>query len=369
MADTTETPIVTSLEAKIAALEKRLIELEVRNKATPLTEAALALNEVAEKTKADEATGDDSKEVKKEGQEPVSRVKVVITRRDPDTGEPIEEEKKFEKSKDEEFDREKFAFILRKNIYENKFSPYQTPNRSEIDIVSKNLWNLLKRYLGHFPYHIFREDPVTLSSPYDAIIYEYDDLLAEAEKAEEDEENMQARKDLKLLLDTIRTSSGDEKLDKYFKMRPNYKKPTPNTIQFEDLWTVFPPGMLVYGKPFQGEDQVFVVKDNQMFWPWRDPSMREPLPWKLDAWSYDWKDGTFSRTLFTLEFEQFDGHLPLTSLPFYPFDLCEEQEKIREKLIERGQTFRKICNARNDTRLFDYLGLSILETKGFSGMK
>ncbi|KAI8180185.1 hypothetical protein K4K52_013037 [Colletotrichum sp. SAR 10_76] len=265
MADTTETPMVTSLEAKIAALEKRLIELEVGNKATPLTEAALALNEVAEKTKADEATGDDSKEVQKEEQEPLSRVKVVITRRDPDTGEPIEEEKKFEKSKDEEFDREKFAFILRKNIYENKFSPYQTPNRSEIDIVSKNLWNLLKKYLGHFPYHIFREDPVTLSSPYDAIIYEYDDLLAEAEKAEEDEENMQARKDLKLLLDTIRTSSGDEKLDKYFKMRPNYKKATPNTIQFEDLWTVFPPGMLVYGKPFQGEDQVFVVKDNQMF--------------------------------------------------------------------------------------------------------
>ncbi|KAK2058630.1 P-loop containing nucleoside triphosphate hydrolase protein [Colletotrichum caudatum] len=369
MADITETPTVTSMEDKIAALEKRLIELELRNKATPLTEAALALNEVAEKKKTDEATGDDLKEGKKDEQEPISRVKVVIIRRDPDTGEPIEEEKKVKKSKDEEFDREKFAFILRKNIYENKFSPYQTPNGSEIDIVSANLWNLLKKYLGHFPYHIFREDPVTLSSPYDHIVYQYDDLLAEAEKAEEDEENMQARKDLKLLLDTIRTSSGDEKLDKYFKMRPNYKKQTPNTIQFEDMWTVFPPGMLVYGKPFQGEDQVFVVKDNQMFWPWRDPSMREPLPWKLDAWSYDWKDGSFSRTLFTLEFEQFDGHLPLTSLPFYPFDLCKEKEKVREKLIERGQKFRNICNARNDSRLFNYQGLSILETKGFSGMK
>lgn len=72
MADTTETPTVTfrhlipcfnlklmlsqSMEAKTASLEKKLVELEVKNKATPLTEAALALNEVAEKKKADEAT-------------------------------------------------------------------------------------------------------------------------------------------------------------------------------------------------------------------------------------------------------------------------------------------------------------------------
>ncbi|KAF6802117.1 AAA family [Colletotrichum sojae] len=329
MADRTKTPTVTSMEDKIAALERRLMELELRNKATPLTEAAIALSEVAaEKQKAEGATGDGSKEEDKVEQEPVSRVKVVITKRDPETGEPIEKEKKVEKSKVEDFDREKFAFILRKNIYEDRFSPFQTPNGSEIDIVSEDLWNLLKKHLGHFPYHIFREDPVTLSSPYDHIVHQYDDLLAEAEKAEEDGENKQARKDLKLLLDTIRTSSGDEKLDKYFKMRPNYKKQTPNTIQFEDLWTVFPPGMLVYGNPFQGQDQVFVVKDNQIIWPWKGPGMREPLPWKLDAWSYDWKDGSFNRTLFTLEFEQFDGHLPLTSLPFYPFDLHNDKEKL-----------------------------------------
>ena len=246
---------------------------------------------------------------------------------------------------------------------------YQTPNGSEIDILSKGLWNLLKKHLGHFPYHIFREDPVTLASPYDHIVFQFDDLNAEADKTPENEEDKQARADLKLLLDTIRTSSGDEKLDKYFKMRPNYKKPKPNTIQFDDLWTVFPPGTLIYGRPFQNQHQVFVVKDNLMLWPWRGQDYREHASWKLEAWSYDWKDGSFGRTLFTLPFEQFDGHLPLTSLPYYPFELHPERDAVREELIARGKRFRKICNSDNDSRLFDYRGDSILENKGFSGMK
>ncbi|KAH6697478.1 hypothetical protein F5X68DRAFT_257633 [Plectosphaerella plurivora] len=360
-----------SLEIKLANLEKRLAELELRNKATPLTAAALALNEVAEKSQADadaKSTTGEKKDTKAKG--PTSRVKIVVTKRDPETGEPVEEKSKVTKSKDEEqIDRDKFAFILRKNIYENKFSPYQTPNGSEIDILSKDLWSLLKQHLGHYPYHIFREDPVTLASPYEHIVFHFDELNVEADKASEDEEKKLARTDLKLLLDTIRTSSGDEKLDKYFKIRPNYKKPNPNTIQFDDLWTVFPPGTLVYGRPFQNQHQVFVVKDNQSPWPWAGQGYREHQTWKLDVWSYDWKDRCFSRTLFTLVFEQFDGHLPLTSLPFYPFDLHPERDEVRKELIDRGKEFRGICSSDNNSRLFDYRGNSILENKGFSGMK
>ncbi len=114
-----------------------------------------------------------------------------------------------------------------------------------------------------------------------------------------------------------------------------------------------------------------MVKDNNGTWPWPDEGGRTggATPFELEAWSYDWKDGSFARTQFALVFNRFDGHLPLTSLPFYPFDLHPEYDAVRAKLIERGKQFRKICEAKEGSRLFEYSGKSILEKKGFSGMK
>ncbi|RYO75238.1 hypothetical protein DL766_005374 [Monosporascus sp. MC13-8B] len=353
--------VIQALVEKLAAVERKLAELELKYKGTPLTEAALALkNEAEKKEKSSEADAspEDTKDDKASTSTPLFPHQLVVNRTDPETGELIEGDSKLRKSRDNDVDRDKYALIMRKIIYEAKYSPYPLLNNSEIDITSLNLWALFKQHLGHCPYHIFRDSPVTLSSPYEPIVFQYDDLYAEAMKAPEGEMEKQARQDLKTLLDTISGgSSGDEKLDKYFKMRPNYKKQQPETIQFEDLWTVFSPGMLVYGQPFQSEDQVFVIKDNCGTWPWRSQSRRngrELAPWELDAWSYDWKDGSFSRTLFTPVFEHFDGHPPLTSLPFYPFELHPEYKDVYGGLVDRGKKFRKICEPKEGSRLFEY---------------
>ncbi|RTE84375.1 hypothetical protein BHE90_001007 [Fusarium euwallaceae] len=377
MATTTETSSsVSDLLEKITAIERKLAELDLKQKGTLLTEAALALKDEANKLEKPNEGGKaksekEHKEEQEEGLDP--RVKIVINRTDPETGEPIEEDSKLRKAKDKDQDAEKYAFILRKCIYETKYSPFPADNNSEIDITNPELWNLLKENLAHHPYHIFRDSPVTLNSPYEAIVFHWDELRAEANKVVEDEVKKRARADLGLLLDTISGgSSGDERLDKYFKMRPNYTKQQPGTVQFEDLWTVFRPGMLVYGHPFQNEDQVLIVKDNSRAWPWQNHTRRggnEFAPWELDAWSYDWKDGSFRRTEFTLTFEYFDGHLPLTSLPFYPFDLHPKHDAVRRQLIKRGKQFRSICESKEGSRLFEYSGQSILEKKGFSGMR
>ena len=155
----------------------------------------------------------------KKDEEPTSRVKVVVNRTDPETGEPIEEDGKLRKSKDKDVDHNKYAFILRKKVYENQYTPFPVQNSSEVDITSLDLWALLKEHLGHYPYHIFRDSPVTLSSPYEHIVFQFDELRVESEKVLRDEKDKQARADLALLLDTISGgASGDEKLDKYFKM-------------------------------------------------------------------------------------------------------------------------------------------------------
>ncbi|KAI5460478.1 hypothetical protein BGZ63DRAFT_464601 [Mariannaea sp. PMI_226] len=372
-------PSVSDLLEKISTLERKLTELDLKQKGTHLTQSSLAqLDEASKLGKLGEETTTPEGEKSEKGQEEEqgkglgSRVKIVINRTDPESGEPIEEDSKLRKSKSKDVGRDKYAFILRKYIDEVKYPLFIKGNASEIDITNLELWALLKENLSHHPYHIFRNSPVTLKSPYEAIVFHWDELRAEAEKATEDDVTKQARADLGLLLDTISGgSSGDEKLDRYFKMRPNYTKQQPGTIQFQDLWTVFRPGMLVYGRPFQNEDQVFIVKDHARAWPWRNNTHlgdRDFAPWELEAWSYDWKNDTFRRIQFTLRFPYFDGHLPLTSLPFYPFNLHPKHDVVREELIKRGKQFRSICKSNEGLRLFDYLGQSILEKKGFSGM-
>ena len=79
-----------------------------------------------------------------------------------------------------------------------------------------------------------------------------------------DGKDEQARLDLGLLLDTLSSGSGDQKLDKYLKVRESSKE---QKMTFESLWTIFPPGTLVYGKVFQGQDQIFIVQGNVRPWP------------------------------------------------------------------------------------------------------
>ncbi|RYP63752.1 hypothetical protein DL769_006879 [Monosporascus sp. CRB-8-3] len=186
--------VIQALMEKLAAVEKKLAELELKYKGTPLTEAALVLkNEAEKKEKSSEADAspENTKDDKKEDEGSTSRVKVVVTRTDPETGEPIEGDSKLQKSKVEDKDRDKYAFIMRKNVSEAKYSPYPLQNNSEIDIISPDLWALLKKHLGHYPYHIFRDSPVTLYSPYEPIIFQFEELREEAKKPTENENEKQ----------------------------------------------------------------------------------------------------------------------------------------------------------------------------------
>lgn len=282
---------------------------------------------------------------------------------DPNTGERVQKEATTDSKQESE---ENLAFILRKIIY-GKFADGGENDESEIDIKNPRLWEILKSKLGHYPYHTFRGSPVTLYSPYEALVFNWDILQEEAEKQGNEGEEQEARDDLKELLDTISGgASGCSKLDKYFKTRSAYLEQ--RTIQFDDIWTIFPPGTLIYGKPFQNQDQVFLVQDNKQTWPRKDDRPQQFLPWKMSCWTYDWTGETFERTSFSVPIEQFDGHRPIIALPYFPFDMHPQHEEIKMRLIERGKNFRKLCKAKEGDRLFEYAGDTIFGKKGFSGL-
>ena len=282
----------------------------------------------------------------------------MINRYDPTTGERKDQLPSDTFSETPKVQETPHAFLLRKIIDGNG----SEDNTGELEIVSRDLWNLLKRTLKHHPYHYFQGDPGTLSSPYEPLVLNWDKLEKAAKEISADENDNRARLDLRLLLDTILNGSGDLKLDKYFKTRESHRDQ--KSVAFESLWTLFPPGTLICSKQFLGQDQVFIVQDNRGPWPLIG---RKNTRWTLNCWTYDWDGKVFKRMALDLSIDAFEGTRPITSLPFYPLDHHAQPKDLMKRLVERGAKYKKFCTAKQGSRMFDYKGDVVVGKKGFSG--
>ncbi|EXJ70039.1 uncharacterized protein A1O5_07112 [Cladophialophora psammophila CBS 110553] len=368
-----------TLEAKFVSLEKRYCELQQetvffqqsssgkpgQNGADTTSSKLVSVNGVGNKDPPSKDAGSHTNtrpSPEETGVGPKSRARIVINRTDSESHERRDFPAEDQPADPSDNPDTSYAFTLRKIVGDSE------DDDGEIDIVDQNLWELLKGLLSHYPYHTFRGSPSTISAPYEALVLNWDKLEQATKIESGSDSDKQARSDLKLLLDTITNSSGDAKLDKYFKTRDSHKQQ--NSVTFDNLWTIFAPGTLVYGRPFQGQDQVFVVQDNIGPWPYfSDGVPREQATWTLLAWTYDWNGSIFKRRPLRLEFEYFDGTKPITSLPYYPFQFHEQQGSVRENLIQQGIKYRKFCTATQGSRLFDYRGDALLVKKGFSGVQ
>lgn len=146
-----------------------------------------------------------------EKQATVSRVRVRIARlengerkyRDPDDG--------------DHSDRKKQPIELRKIYWSDE------QNYGELDIHSKDLCKLLKSLLPHVPVLQHIGDKLTLESPYEPLILNWDKLWTASLEESEDGADSQVRSDLHEVLKTIKEGSGDGRLDQYLEDREDLK--------------------------------------------------------------------------------------------------------------------------------------------------
>ncbi|KAL8647692.1 MAG: hypothetical protein Q9210_005401 [Variospora velana] len=227
--------------------------------------------------------------------------------------------------------------------------------RTDVEIRPGPLADILRDSLKHYPDFPLHDRLMSFSAPFNCFVHNWTKLQAKADG--DGDKQSTASKDLKQLLEHI---SATAELTPYFQdLHPakNSKK-----INFQFLWTIFPPGCLIYSKPVMGEDQVLLLQladENKL-----EDSGKKGLI--LTCWAYDWNGETFNRVAYDLEIESFDDAKHINMLDHYPLEYHRELKKVRSDLIERGKKYRNLCVPESGVQLFDYDGISIEDQKGIT---
>lgn len=150
------------------------------------------------------------------------------------------------------------------------------------------------------------------------------------------------------------------------------------SIQFEYLWTIFPPGEIVYSTVLMDDPQLFIVKqcDNE---PRMDEYEEETIrsrtaipknkTWDMHAWMYDWDGTSFHRIPVRFRFDQFPGSRAISTLHCHPLKFHETGDSTSEEtlkmLLKRGKRFKELCVKDKGHQMFDYHGDALSHGAGF----
>lgn len=315
---------------------------------------------------AKDAAKDDKKAGDAAGNETeTSRYRVVINQLDSKTG----EYKDTLSQKSEEDGKAGTAFTYRKRLRQKRQRDGEQvlkASGSEVEIHSRPLQAMLEKITRRY-----QEQGLVkvMHSPFRNFLYSWDAATEEAERTDFDsgsnqDEIKQARADLKELMKMISTSSGDEALDEYFKIRDTLR--ADNTITFDALWTLFPPGSLVVSTPFLEMPQVFFVQRSFVERRFQYYSETVTVTFYLIVYGYDWDGTCFNRVAFNFKIPEFPDRKEIFDLPIYPMAQHQSRdegdkgadavEKLKTTLVARGKKYRDYCIAERGKQTFQYKG-------------
>ncbi|KXX79795.1 ATPase family AAA domain-containing protein 3B [Madurella mycetomatis] len=301
----------------------------------------------------------------KDGEEN-TRYKIVVNQYDPDTGERVDIEKTASKPKPDAAEKgAERAFTFRKFLNPLGDDVLKLGG-SEVKIESEPLQTLL----GKATFRYWKNHKVTeMTSPYHVLICCWDvaNDIAKNPKPDESMEDAQARKDLEQLLQLISTSSGNESVDKYFKDRETLKKT--QTITFDALWTLFPRGTEIVGRPFEGQEQLFFVSYCDAPLDLSPGEARERF--NIYCYGYDWDGLVRRRVPYRVSIERFPDKKYIFELPYYPLQYHQDRQesgmegksnedairRLRKKLEDRGRKFWDYSTRPQGKQMLSYDGI------------
>jgi hypothetical protein len=108
-------------------------------------------------------------------------------------------------------------------------------------------------------------------------------------------------------------------------------------ITFEHLWTIFEPGVLVYGID-EGKERVFELQSASY------QEDRSGLPYlQLYCRGIDWDGDKFGSSSLYLSNFEFEGTKPITRLAYFPLGFHPHEQDLISRLTIRGKVFQKFA--------------------------
>ncbi|RYP12448.1 hypothetical protein DL765_007347 [Monosporascus sp. GIB2] len=225
-----------------------------------------------------------------------------------------------------------FHFDRQKNHYD-----------TEIKIESEAVRSILQERLKQYPGYHWMNPSLSIFAPFQPLIHNWDTLTNFAKMEPKDE----GRVGLTEILNAVRVS---KEVKEYFETRESED----NSVGFDFLWTIFPPGeFILLPASFMKQNQVFIVREVSR----REEDYGERKYMAITCWAYDW-DGQrrkFNRVAVELKIEFYKGKRLITSLPCYPLKCYTGSVvDLRQSLIKRGERFRELCMRPKGKQMFEY---------------
>lgn len=242
-------------------------------------------------------------------------------------------------------------------VWSRYFDQESRYSGTTFEILSEPLADLLKETLMHhldFPRH---DKVIRFTAPFEVLVHNWTKLLGVTEPCSgaSAQQNI-ARDDLKQLMKQVSTTT---ELSQYFQdFEPALM---PKTVTFKLLWTIFPPGCLVYSATVMQKDQIWVLKNFE-----EEELEDSKKRFTLICWAYDWNGETFNRVPYELYIDSFSGTKSIGTLDCYPLEHHHDVKEIRTRLIKRGKKYRDLCIRKSGSQMFYYNGLSIEDQNGIT---
>lgn len=230
----------------------------------------------------------------------------------------------------------------------------------EVEILSPDLWTLLEQVDGRWSDLVRNSaNSIVVQTPFYHFVWSWDSLMSACEPKENDSAGQQqARKDLKELLDTLK---GSDWLRSWARSLDSMK--TSKKIKFEYLWTIFSHGRTVYARSYLNDMQMFKVISSSSP-PYKGKRFR------VTCGGLDWNGSQFAPYWYDFFIKEFDDERSITELTVFPTDFYGEGTiALRERLLERGRSYCKICRGEPVTFQYGYQGTAIVSISQLPRLK
>ncbi|KAG0129740.1 hypothetical protein HOY82DRAFT_487773 [Tuber indicum] len=219
---------------------------------------------------------------------------------------------------------EEFLFVIRRRFdWQNKYQ------KTYVDVKSIEIRTVLREVLKDVSGVGLREDKPTVEPN---LLFNYlpqlENELAKAKAVSEEQQNKTLISHLTLFNDYISTDYAST-IKKLYPLLEHYE------ITFDLLWALFLPNTLIY-TICAGSNEPRCLK---LDWGEQKETLDRGKFFQLDCHYVEYDGKTYGEASAVLEIDEFRGARRIDSLGVFPLAYHEDEEDVRERLIERGRKF------------------------------